>query len=387
MTVPAELAAPTVVEVDRIRALTNRAIRNLQITDAYARLSSAFRSRTGPRANWCTFATWASRQAGRTIRGEDLSARLRDRLGRKGGWLRPIETFKRFLLRKGLFEPRTRLGRAVAAIHTPFDAFERASEAVARGNVKVFEEIGREFARYLATVPPSVGVESPEFAAFLRGLRDGPPPDGQECLRRAFTRYQLQPHEPDDAARAALVLLANLEIGFHEQTRLQPEIAEAVDAPVVTAADLGRRTLHALLPASRAWPAVARRPARGLLGLFAARVRATGIQVTREVVTEALMVLSLPGQVLALGEDLRAASPPAAAATHPELAAFVAEHDPCGPGEDRCGASDWCDLHQRMHYIVHLFRAYAENETLFSAPFSPEQIRRFKTGVIPDGEL
>src|SRR5207237_8919662 len=34
------------------------------------------RSANGQGANWCTYATWASRQAGRTIRGEDLLEHL-----------------------------------------------------------------------------------------------------------------------------------------------------------------------------------------------------------------------------------------------------------------------------------------------------------------------
>ena len=35
----------------------------------------------------------------------------------------------------------------MSRLHTPFDAVELASDAVARGNRKVFEEIGYEFAR------------------------------------------------------------------------------------------------------------------------------------------------------------------------------------------------------------------------------------------------
>ena len=63
--------------------------------------------------------------------------------------LHPIATLWRRLLRRGLFQPETRLGRLTNELHTPFDAFERASAAVARGNLKVFEEIGLQFARYL----------------------------------------------------------------------------------------------------------------------------------------------------------------------------------------------------------------------------------------------
>src|SRR5262249_57344849 len=55
-------------------------------------------------------------------------------------------------------------------------------------------------------------------------------------------------------------LLANLKIGLHEQTRLQPQIAAAVDAPLTTAADLGARVLHVLLPGSPRWPSSVHRP-------------------------------------------------------------------------------------------------------------------------------
>ena len=55
----------------------------------------------------------------------------------------------------GLFQRETRLGRFTNALHTPFDAFELASDAVARGNLKVFEEIGLQFARYLETGHPA----------------------------------------------------------------------------------------------------------------------------------------------------------------------------------------------------------------------------------------
>ena len=77
-------------------------------------------------------------------------------------------------------------------LHTPFDAVELASDAVARGNRKVFEEIGYEFARYLA---------ADDLDAFLDGLRPGDPPDGQRLLRAAFTRYAQVASEPDPKAR------------------------------------------------------------------------------------------------------------------------------------------------------------------------------------------
>ena len=348
-------------------------IRNLQITECYADLSAAMRARTGGWADWCTFATWASRQAGSTIRGEDLLAALRRRL--RAPWiLHPFAASKRALLRKGLFRPETRLGRVVSEIHTPFDAFERASAEVARGNQKVFAEIGVEFARFLVDVPDHAREESAEFVAFLHALRPGPPPDGQDWLREAFTYYVRQQHEPDPGIRAAWILLGNLLVGLHEQTRLQPQIEAAVDAPLTTAADLGERVLHALVPASRRWPRLLHRPAASIVGWLARVIRRDAVAVTRQVVTERMMTLALPGRVLSLAQGVDAPVPsPLAEVKLEQAAAFLHEYDPCAPGSIACGASDWCNLRQRMHFIVHLFRAYAQDATLFTAPLTPEE--------------
>jgi hypothetical protein len=379
---------PTVADVARIATMDNPIIRNLEITECYADLSAAMRARTGGAADWCTFATWASRQAGSTIRGEDLLDNLDRRLGRKRWLLAPIASLNRLLLRKGLFQPDTALGRIVAAIHSPFDAFERASTEVARGNLKVFEEIGAEFARFMASVPVDAGEDSEAFATFSAGLRPGAPPDGQDLLREAFACYQRQRHESDPGAQAAWILLANLKIGCHEQTRLQPQIEAAVDAPLATAADLGARVLHALISASRDWPGVLHGPAAYALGGLALVVRREAVKVTREVVTEAMMVFSVPGAVLSLGSNLDAPVPERlAGAPRPFLASFVQEYDPCPPGGIACAATDWCDLRQRMHYITHLFRAYAETASMFSRPFTPQQVAAFRAGHVPDGDI
>ena len=293
----------------RIAAIGNPVLRNLEITHCYSRLAAAFAARSGEGANWCSYATWASRQAGGTIRGEDLFEEAGRRLGR-GRWvLHPIATVWRRLLRRGLFQPDTRLGRLTAELHTPFDAFERASDAVARGNLKVFEEIGLEFARYLNECPPELPPDSPPFRRFLDRLRPGDPPDGQRYLRQAFGRYDRLRLEPDPRVRAQLAVLANLEIGFHEQTRLQPEIRESLDAAYVTQEELGLRVLEALFPSAKRWWRFAKRPAAAVAGAVAAGVQRAATRLAREVITESFMVLSLPGRVLALGRHLDDAYP------------------------------------------------------------------------------
>ena len=62
----------------------------------------------------------------------------------------------------------------MAELHTPLDAFGRASEAAAAGNLKVFAEIGLEVARYLERSVP--------FEKFLEDLRPGDPPGGRASV-------------------------------------------------------------------------------------------------------------------------------------------------------------------------------------------------------------
>jgi hypothetical protein len=214
------------------------------------------------------------------------------------------------------------------------------------------------------------------------------PPDGQRYLRQAFARYERRRLERDPKARAELSVLANLEVGFHEQTRLQPEIRDALDAAYVTQQDLGRRALEALFPSAARWWRVVRRPAAALVGVSAAGAQRAASALAREVITDSFMVLSLPGRVLALGTHLGDAFPEALRQPlDAELTELLARFEPVPPAPDDCGARDWSDLHQRMHYIVHLFCAFHLREELSRPPFTPEQVATFSHGVVPDGEL
>jgi hypothetical protein len=374
--------APTQQDIAGIAAIADPALRNLEITWCYSRLSEAMALRTGACSNWCTFATWASRQAGATIRGEDMLDTLRRRLRLPADRQHPIRSMWRALLRRGVLRPETRLGRLIRAIHTPFDAFERTSDAVARGNLKVFAEIGREFARFLETCPMDAPADSPEVVRFLDSLAPGDPPDGQRYLRRAFTRYQQQRGVADAATRAGLIALANLEIGLHEQTRLQDEIRESLDAPLATMRDLHERLSRLFfwrrLPGKRAIGSA-------LLAL-SAPFRRYAERVSREVITECLMVLALPSGALRLGQALAAPVPEALrTSTHEDLRALFERFEHCAPDRRNRGADDWSELDQRMHFILHLFCAFHEQRDLFSPPFSDDQMRDIQARRIPDG--
>ena len=74
---------PSRQEIESIIGLDGEpVIRNLRITQCYHDLSQAVASVIAEtNVNWCTFATWASKTAGRFIRGE-LVAMFRDALQR-----------------------------------------------------------------------------------------------------------------------------------------------------------------------------------------------------------------------------------------------------------------------------------------------------------------
>ena len=106
---------------------------------------------------------------------------------------------------------------------------------MSRGNRKVFEEIGYEFARFIDTCIKDEVYTEDSINNYCKQLRDGDPPDGQDYLKRAFNRYYNSFFEKDKKKQQEMQLFANVEIGFHEQTRLQAEIAEALNAALVDA--------------------------------------------------------------------------------------------------------------------------------------------------------
>jgi hypothetical protein len=267
--------------------------------------------------------------------------------------------------------------------------------------------------------------------AFLGRLRPGEPrPDrlerrgdeiavhlegGQDLLRGTARAYYAARFEADPRRKAELVLLGNALGGLHEQTRLQAYILGALEAPV------------AELVFSRENDALKERLARHLLGpaqealhrLFTPVGEELTLRV-RELTTLLLTRMAIPGDVLALGEDLPA---PLGRPLYPELL------DPLGDPElvrtlGRFGAypltgrglplparirrllvlllvrlrlrrpvalgsaaRDWAELADRMRYIFVYFRSRQREASLFEAPFEPEQAAALLAGRVPGGPL
>ena len=146
-------SVPTVGDVDRIVALADPIVRNLQITQCYHELSSALAEMTGHIANWCTFATWASKQAGQTIGREDLAKAFENVLFRSPEVSEITDRVVASALYIGSRRDAVDIRESVRRTIRAMPAFRRASEAVGRGDNKVFQEIGRNVCAFPRDVP------------------------------------------------------------------------------------------------------------------------------------------------------------------------------------------------------------------------------------------
>ena len=375
-----QAVSPSVSEIDATAAIAEPIFRNLCITTGYARLARAFAEWLPEAANWCAFATWASRQAGVTIRKEDVARAVAERL--------QARLVHRPLLRElheVLGMSPERLAWIVGELSQGLPGIDRTSDALARGNQMVFGDIGRQFARFLAAVT-TPGQAGP--SVFADGLRSGPPPEGQDLLRRAFANYLTARATHDARARAQLILLANVQIGVHEQIRVQPLIVEAMDAALLDVADTRRRILErldevlAVGPLGHLHTDVSRRLLNKVADELAVELRL----IARIIVTERLMSLELPeGLTLRLGSDVSGAFPATLVTlTNPELTSVLADYDATPNSTRGSGAVDWSVLAQRLHFIIDFFRAYQEDARLFEAPFDATQAEAIAANSVPD---
>jgi hypothetical protein len=116
-------------EIEAICATADPIVRNLRIPQACAEMSAALAARAAPGANWCTFATWASKQAGHTIRLEDLARFVEGHLGRPNTLTPVIERLTPLFRAIGRAADRHLISGAIHEAASPVAALTRASAA------------------------------------------------------------------------------------------------------------------------------------------------------------------------------------------------------------------------------------------------------------------
>jgi hypothetical protein len=366
-------------EIERIGRLQDAPLRNLLITQTYCDLSHGLATVTGAgNANWSSFATWASKTAGQTIRGDEVprevAALLRDEAHLEAHLAnlkrrRPVLLWIKADL--DVFD----IARAVIA---------EVSQQIAVGNLKVFAELAPLFARFFHTFSDPRRRTTEALQAFVAQLKPGPAAsDGQDSLKVAFTSYFAAASATTSKERAELILYGNLLIGLHEQTRLQPNIKAAIDAP------LSPQVYKKLAAGSIwAWP--------GFHTLFGWQVKLMlhAIQDPWErIVTRHMMRLTMPnGGSMALGQDVTLAGSRAFPLDldplhHPDLIALIRTYDPNLETLKGSGARNWTNLGNRMAFIADLFRSRQCTTSMFDPPFNPTQVEMFRGGRIPTGPL
>ena len=382
----------TVKDVKEIASIEDPVIRNLNITQGYYELSQAMSKYTDGNPNWCTSAVWASKQAGQSIRKEDLSRTFENIFHNSPEITLLLNTISQHSdLIKNLPEVKT-VSSFIIKFLNPDAAFEHSARAVAEGNKKVFAEIGGEFARFLSTFKSDDDFTEENIYTFCSAFTPGNPPDGQQMLRDAFTSYFDARKQSDEKIKAEMILYSNLLIGYHEQTRLQPQIVEALNAAFTNEDELKSNLLRELLPGFwlRIRYYISRILQRKLpLDETIDQLLNLAKQKVREVITDCMMTLFIPiNELLKLGEDLKEKFPERLAyISDQKLKGLLNKIDPTPDSLKESGAKDWGDLSDRIHFIADLFRAYFEHRQLYNQPFTDEQVKVLKEGKRPEGKL
>jgi hypothetical protein len=381
---------PSVEEVDRVSKIPDPVIRNLNITHCYYEISSAMKEIIGENPNWCTYAVWASKQAGQSIRQEDLIRSLEYRLRNSHDILLLLQNISLSDILKNIPD----LNSFINSIINLLDAkriFESSSNSIANGNRKVFEEIGKEFARFLHHFNENNFTEE-SLKSFIDKLKPGDSPDGQDLLKDAFTSYFKARSENDPKFKAELFHYANLLIGFHEQTRLQPEIVEAMDAPLSNLDDLRYKIFKQFFPGI--WLHIRYFLSKIFrikfpLDEFLNRLIEDLKREVRKVITDCMMSLFIPGyEDLRLGKDLSIPFPQVLMHfSNESLLKLLTKIDPTPDDLKESGAEDWGNFNDRIHFIADFFRCFHNYHLLFDPPFTDEQVLALKEKRIPEGRL
>ena len=380
-------AVPT--DLDSIVALENAVLRNLLITQRYHDLSRGLRETVDDdNANWSTFATWASKTAGETIRDQEVP-KIAVKLLADADEVGDAVDFVTGLLSKLVPVVKLDPPHLLEPIH---QTIADLSAQIALGNLKVFRELAPVFASFIETFRDDRAFDETKLEGWIGKLRNGPPQnDGQELLKSAFRNYYQAKFETDDVLKAQLLLAANCQIGLHEQTRLQPQIEGALDAPIE---DLLRARIEG--HARQSVPEAKHGALQTMLDAGLSPILKEVAKAWREIATRHLMSLALPfGERLSLGSDLRAEpgepvfpAPLQRLSAPPDLLVLVSQYDRAsthGAREAGSAAIDWASLPDRMNFIINLFRSRQQDEVLFDQPFDEGQRDSISEGMVPVG--
>lgn len=312
---------------------------NHRITLVHFKLSRVLQSVTGPDAgaNFHTWAVWGSRKAGVTIRQEDLGEAIRNATTVSGivglivglgisaisilFWLTNLPWVVVF--------PAALLGMICGGLTGRWIAIysrREASRLILTGNQIVLEDIGKQTARFVELFHDKTEPNDQLLQAFLADLKPGETKDGgQDLLREAFAHYYNARYTSDLKQKHESTYFANCLAVLHEHIRLEPYI-------------------------KRSMPFIIRKCAtKRLMQFDVGRVK---LKVSEEV--PKLESVNLPESLLELNNQ--------------RLREFLNGANGWGGDLATTPARDWTNIHERMRYIVQLFRAMHLDPAVFCEP-------------------
>ncbi|HXS18998.1 MAG TPA: hypothetical protein VN764_17490 [Polyangiaceae bacterium] len=365
-------------DLERIAQLADPVLRNLLITQRYHDLSHGLTSVLGSgNANWSTFACWASRTAGISIRMQEIP-----------------EEFTAALRVEAAFEKKAKelsgklgfVGRWLIPQQNPLDlaraVIVEVATQIAEGNLKVYAELAPLFAKFASEFSNPSSRTEERWNAFFDDFKAGSAAEGgQDDLQKAFKAYLKAADTEDEILKAQLILYGNVMIGLHEQTRLQKNIAGGINA-------MFSDQVYDKFFAQSTW--IFRDKVKWLIERVMHLVERQFMKDWQMFATRFMMRLSTPdGHEIPLGEDLPGGefAPELATLTFADLIKLMSTYDKDLKTTKGSRAINWVILDDRMRFIGELFRVKQRHAKWFEQPFREEIRRAFEAGQVPPGSL
>lgn len=359
--------------IEAIITQRNLLLRNLQITLGYHKIALGLHQfLDGRDVNWFGFGTYASKTAGRAIRHETLPKALKSAMIRAAGY-NNTRMYLRDVLEKPDDIDQSQADNLLDTVLT------QVSLLLSEGNLMIFGELALPFYHMLATFQDEPKPSIRKWLGFLKehctigSVEEG----GQNLVRESMTCFYEARFEKDPNKKSERILLGNLLVGLHEQTRLQPVIENALAVPFDT---FTKGFVRDGKPESF-WQILS----NNALGYSRKTVLRT--------VTRMVMTYALPTRDLRIGKDL---VPPTGMVNYPRelytieskrLLEILATFDVSKNTLSGSGADNWGNLNDRMNFLSDFFRSYQHYDQLLQAPFTEAQITDIELGKYPTGEL
>ncbi len=366
--------------IDAVLAIDDRVLRNYWVTQTYADISDALRSLLDPNtANWCTYATWASRTVGSNMRGEALPKWLHDRVLLPDGLMGLTQNlnadakFSEFRKVLGDLKPEH-------LMDVTRELLGEMAINLSDGNTEVFAEITPPAAIFIAEF--SSGADPHEARAKVLAACQGVPEyQGVNRLAAGYSLYCDAMHETDPKLRSQLILAGSLQLGTHEQNHLQPVIVSSMDMGVNTAATRLKEKLEKELGALA-------RVQQDFDKLLQPALHWIG-DTWGDIMTFTLGTLQSPEGTMHLDHDVPLPKDrpyvtpdlePVKVGALGELLAMFNRAKKNGKGSF---ARDWANLMDRMNFISNLFISRHHVPDMFDPPFDAATLAAIEADRTP----